>query len=485
MVNKYSEARATWPILQGIELLSRGKVRDTYKLTDDLLLVVATDAISIFDFILNARVPQKGIILTAMNHFWLTFLADLGFKTHFVAAGSEIDQYLPEILKNNPDLQSRAMVVKKLEMAPFEFIFRICLTGSGLKAYKKTGEVCGYKLAPGLQDGDELPCILDTPTDKAEEGHDEHVSAAVVRAKYPEAIHQMLRMVQIAMHYAESRGIKLADTKFEGSADTLGDEVLTPDSSRFWNLNEWRQSRKAAEGRKSPMSLDKELVRTWGKTLGINDLDPTKQDDIGKVHGMVVPANIIAQTTATYRYIFWRLTGMTIEQYLRKVMKVQISDPEPKNITVLFGSDTDIPQVREVLKLLGPIQKFFTHVMSCHRNPLEVMEFCRDLKDTDVVVCIGGKAFALPGVIDAWCHFYGKDIRVAGVALGKTGGNDLLAAQLSITEIPGQPVIFDELTEQAYTGPQGLNELLLRIFEGELSPPKPRKAKPVQMNVAP
>ena len=469
----HSPKRADWPILPGLELVYRGKVRDTYRVGDKLLLVVATDGISIFDFVLNALVPQKGIILNAMNHFWISYLKQFGFETHFVAAGVDIDGYLPEELRGDRDLQSRAMIVEELDMAKLEFIFRICLTGSGLNAYKANSEVCGHKLLEGLQDGDELPYILDTPTTKSEEGHDEHVPAALVRALYHEANYRMINIVQIADAYAKSRGIKLADTKFEGSHDKLGDEILTPDSSRFWDYEEWQKSR-ASKDRKAPPSLDKELVRTWGKSKGINKLDPENPEDVQKVHDMTIPEDIINQTTATYRYIFWRLTGKTIEDYLHEVMNVAVLRRPEKRIIVVCGSESDLPSFKTMCDGCD------IHVMSCHRNPLEVMEFAKTIDDKEYDIVIG-IALALPGIIAAWLNYFGKNIPVAGVALGKEDSRSLLAAQLSIEEIPGQPVILDELTGKAYTGPQGLFALLDRIKNGELPPKRPRTEKPARM----
>jgi phosphoribosylaminoimidazole-succinocarboxamide synthase len=480
-----SPVRAGIPLLPGLELVSRGKVRDTYCLQNNRLLVVATDGISIFDFVLNAKVPLKGVILSAMNHFWLNYLADFGFKTHFEAAGAAIDRYLPGELRDNVDLQSRAMVVDKLEMAKYEFIFRICLTGSGLKAYNETGEVCGHKLPRGLQDGDELPYILDTPTDKAEEGHDEHVSAALVREKFPSATYRMINIIQIAVRFAKSRGIQLADTKFEGSADELGDEVLTPDSSRFWDLREWNESRKPAQGRRAPSSLDKQLVREWGKGVKIDKYDPEKPEDVEKVHALEVPESVINQTTQIYRYIFWRLTGGTIERYLQEVLNVQVPERPAKKIAIVCGSESDLPIVMSLIQKIDPkFAKVNVHIMSCHRNPNETAEYAKNgCLDADVVLCAGSKAFQLPGVIDAFAYAAGKNVRVMGVALGESASKALKAAQLSIEEIPGTPVIMDEVSGEVYAGEGGLCDAIYRIMHGELPPVRPRKAKPVQMNV--
>lgn len=480
----HSPARAGWPSLNGLKLLYRGKVRDTYELTSDLLLVVATDGISIFDFVLNALVPQKGIILNAMNHFWLTRLSDSGFSNHFVAAGAGIDKYLPEALRNNIELQSRAMVVRRLDMAPVEFVFRLCLTGSGLKSYNTHGTVCGQKLPAGLQDGDELPYTLFTPTTKEDLGHDKAVEASDILAQYSLTVSRMLQVIQMADLYARTRGIKLADTKFEGDEFVLGDEVLTPDSSRFWDLREWEESRRSADGRKAPSSQDKELVRIWGKSKGINDLDPEKPEDVAKVHAMVVPEDVIRQTTDTYRYIFWRLTGRTIERYLREEMNVSVSERPKPRVLVICGSESDLPQVK-VARERDKCAVDAVHIMSCHRNPMGLFEFVRNggLKEYDVVIGAGSKALALPGIIDAWAYHYKQNVRVAGVALGQPGSEELRAAQLSITQLPGQPVVFNEMTGEAYTGVDGLLQLFERIMTGELPPLKPRKEKPVRFSV--
>jgi len=427
-------------------------------------------------------VPMKGIILTAMSVFWFKLLESYGIKTHLVAFGAEIDRYLPESLRNDPDLQSRSLVVERLEMADdVEFIIRACLTGSGKEAYDKTGMICGHKLAPGLQDGDELPYLLDTPTTKAIAGHDEHMSAEEVRKKYPDQTYTALRIFQIARTYAKSKGIILADTKFEfGLNGTLADEVLTPDSSRFWNLSDWEVSRKS-DDRKAPLANDKQLVRIWGKAEGINKRDPKNIEDVDHVHSLIVPDEIIGNATDSYRYIFWRLTGMTIEQYLRKMMNVDTPERPAKNILVICGSESDLMQVKTAC-LSSEKAKIRIDIMSCHRNPLDVMQLAEreDLIQYDVIIGAGSKALALPGIIDAWVNYFGRNIRVCGVALGESGSKALLAAQLSIEELPGQPVIMNELASQAYSGVSGLKELIWRIDNGELPPMKPRTAKPIQ-----
>ena len=492
---KLSPVRKNWPLLKGLELLNRGKVRDTYDVGNDLLLIIVTDAISIFDHVLNGLVPLKGQILNAMSHYWLTLLEnDYGIKTHLVAAGAEIDQYLPEELRGDSDLQSRAMVVKKLKMADIEFIARAHLTGSGLRAYKKDQSICGHLLPPGMSDGSELPVFLDTPTTKADEGHDEHVSAEGVRKSYPEESFLLMRIFQIAYAVARRKGIILPDTKFEFGKDNegnviLADEALTPDSSRFWLKTEWR---KAVEKDSSPASFDKELVRTWGKTLGINELDPENPDDVQKVHGMRVPAHITQETTQAYRYIFWRLTGYTLEDYMARFMGVYLPWSE-KKVAVILGSKSDIPAVIDIIKRwkasseAGQIYELVVHVISCHRNPKILRQWTENPGKTyDAIIAVGGKAFAMPGVLDAWLYHYheGAAPSVIGVALGKPGSKALQAAVLSIEEIPGQPVIMDEINGEIYSESSGFETALRRVDLGELPPKKKRVKKPAEFDIA-
>jgi phosphoribosylaminoimidazole-succinocarboxamide synthase len=422
---------------------------------------------------------MKGIILTSLSVFWFKLLETYSIRTHLVAYGSGIDQFLPEHLRNDPDLQSRALVVDELDMVDdVEFIIRGYLTGSGKEAYDKTGKLCGYALPSGLQDGDKLPFLMDTPSTKAIEGHDEHMSAEDVRDRYPEQTDIALNIFEMAQNYAESRGIVLADTKFEfGKNCVLGDEALTPDSSRFWDMAEWQESRLPHENRKAPQANDKQIVRQWGKTVGINKRDPKDPDDVTYVHSLTVPEDVIRATTAAYRYIFYRFTGMTIENYLSDIMGVDFPRKD-KKIVIICGSESDLPGIRAALNAPTDIA---VHVMSCHRNPEELRSFIKQLpEDIDVIIGVGGKALALPGIIDSWAHYFKKSVRVAGVAFGDNGSKALAAAQLSIEEIPGNPVIVDENGE-SYKGIGGLRKLIERIDEEELPPPKPRTDKPIKM----
>ena len=495
---KLSPVRAGWPVLPGLKLLNRGKVRDSNRLPVGNRLVVATDGISAKDFVVNALVKHKGIVLSAMTVFWLQMMDEYGIPHHMVAYGSGIDEFLPPEHRGNIDLQARAMVVKELRTTEYEFVVRGCLAGTAVPKYQKTGEVCGHRLPPGLQDGDELPSPILTPTTKAEEGHDENVPAEEVILQYPVASMRAMQIYQIGRDYARKHGIEQPDTKFEFAEDgTLVDEVLTPDSSRFWPYVEWLLSRKPAIGRRAPGSFDKDPVRKWlsaamklyQETHGVKELLPEIPEHVDIVHSFVMPEDLIARTTQAYRYIFWRLTGHTIEHYLREVMHVDYPVRKVPNVLLVLGSDTDLPEVRKILGGDGmcsrKIPSIKAHVMSCHRNPEETRILAEEgLTGFDIAICIGGKALALAGVLDSWAHYYGVNVPVAAVALGDAGSKSLLAAQLSIEEIPGQPVIIDEIAGGAYTGPAGLSKLLDRVAYGELPPPKPRKEKPVQLGIS-
>jgi phosphoribosylaminoimidazole-succinocarboxamide synthase len=310
----------------GLRRTHQGKVRDTYALYDDqLLLVVATDRVSIFDFVLPALVPQKGELLTALTVFWLTeILADI--HHHLVAYGAGIDPYLPPALRGDAELYKRALVVRRLTMAPVECIVRGYLTGSGWKSYQKTQQVCGIELPEGLYDGSRiLPHPIFTPTTKAESGHDEHLPTETVIKRYGAWTRDLsLRYYQTLANVAEAKGIILADTKFEfGDGGVLADEVGTPDSSRFWDREEWLR---AAERQASPEPYDKEVVRNWGKqvptplvgvnsTVGLGTLNPEDPVHLAFVETLTVPPAILNETAQRYHTVFQRLIGFTLEAY--------------------------------------------------------------------------------------------------------------------------------------------------------------------------
>ncbi len=271
-----------------------GKVRDVYDLGQSLL-IVSTDRISAFDFILPSGIPDKGRLLTAMSRFWF---ADLAVRHHLQS--TEVPPSLSAQFDTRP-LEGRVMVTEKAQVVPFECVVRGYLEGSGLREYLQTGEICGNKLPVGLRQCDKLPEPIFTPATKAEQGHDENVSidrmiADLGRELAVRLRQESLRIYRCAADQAAARGIIIADTKFEfGMVNgelVLIDEVLTPDSSRFWAADTYHA------GQAQP-SFDKQFVREWLSSCGWD-----KQSDPPPL-----PANVIEQTAAKYKEAFTRITG--------------------------------------------------------------------------------------------------------------------------------------------------------------------------------
>jgi len=282
-----------------LKLLRRGKVRDVYNVDDDSLLIVATDRISAFDCILPTPIERKGEVLTALSRFWFE-------KLHHVVANhlieSDVDAMPPAVKAHAEALQGRAMLVRRAEVFPVECVVRGYLVGSGWKDYKRTGSVCGHKLPEGLVESAKLPEPLFTPSTKAEEGHDENITEDQVRELIGEEKTALLRDTSLrlfseAHDYARQRGIIIADTKFEFGLDKNGelllvDEVLTPDSSRFWPADEY------VPGRSQP-SFDKQFVRDYLETLDWDKKPPAP----------TIPPDIAAATTARYLEAYRLMTG--------------------------------------------------------------------------------------------------------------------------------------------------------------------------------
>jgi len=284
--------------LPDVPLLHRGKVRDIYDLGDSLL-IVATDRISAFDVVLPTPIPDKGKILTKLTLFWLNFLKDI-VENHLITAN--IDEY-PEVLKKHRDvLEGRSMIVKKAKVFPVECIVRGYITGSAMKEYLKTGMVCGIPLPPGLKESDKLPEPIFTPSTKAELGsHDVNITFEeminIVGKETAEALKELsLKLYKRASSYAEERGIIIADTKFEfGLHDgkvILVDEVLTPDSSRFW-------PKESYEPGKPQASFDKQYIRDWLKNTGWKEGTPPPE----------IPTEVVEKTREKYLLALKVLTG--------------------------------------------------------------------------------------------------------------------------------------------------------------------------------
>ena len=282
--------------LPGIKLVNRGKVRDIYDL-GDALLFVATDRLSAFDVVMPTGVPRKGEVLTQISLFWFDLLKDV--PNHLISADVTSREELKPYAK---DLQGRSLIVKKAKVLPVECIVRGYLVGSGWKDYQKTGIVSGLKLRDGYQQASKLDEPLFTPSTKAAVGdHDEAISfegvAELVGLEKATVMRDLaLKIYTTARDYAEKRGIIVADTKFEfGVIDgvvTLVDEVLTPDSSRFWPADQYQVGT-------SPVSLDKQFVRDYLETL---DWDKTAP-------GPEIPADVVEKTTAKYLEAYRMLTG--------------------------------------------------------------------------------------------------------------------------------------------------------------------------------
>lgn len=310
------------PPIPDLRLRNRGKVRDSYDLPDhpDKMLVVVSDRLSIFDFVLPTFVAFKGEVLNALSIFWVTKVLT-HFETDLVAYGAGIDRYLPPSLRRNPELQKRGTIVKILPAPKVEDVVRIYLTGSGWKSYQKDGTVCGHKLPPGLIDGSKLPTPIYTPTTKAEVGHDEHISAESVRQEYgPEREQKALLVAQTISDFAETKGIILADTKFEFSGLVLADEKGTPDSSRFWEKKAWEKAHRQG---KLPPAYDKQYVREWGKEIGIDKLDTESPDDLKFVGSREVPLEVRNTTSSIYLEIFRRLPGQELWDFQKDEMGVK------------------------------------------------------------------------------------------------------------------------------------------------------------------
>jgi phosphoribosylaminoimidazole-succinocarboxamide synthase len=279
-------------------LLGRGKVRDLYAIGNDLLLV-ATDRISAFDHVLATGIPGKGKILTQISLFWFDLVADL-VPNHLIAV--DVGQFPASLQPYADQLEGRSMLVKRATMFPVECVVRGYLTGSGWKEYKASQSVCGIPLPEGLKDGSRLPEPLYTPSTKGEAGtHDENISYAATVAAIGAADAAELKRLTLAIYnkaavHAESRGLILADTKFEfgRTADgiILADEVLTPDSSRFWEAATW------APGGAQP-SFDKQFVRDYLESIHWNKQAPAPG----------LPDDVVKRTQEKYLEAFRRLTG--------------------------------------------------------------------------------------------------------------------------------------------------------------------------------
>ncbi len=284
-----------------LPLIGRGKVRDLYAVGSDLLLLVTTDRLSAFDVILPTPIPEKGRILTEITRFWMQKIeAELGIPNALVT--TPLAEILPDPVERAP-LEGRCLLMQRVDALPIEAVVRQYLIGSGWKDYLKSGQICGIPLPAGLRLAERLPEPLFTPSTKAELGaHDENISLAAMEEKLgsrlaTEVRTQALRIFSLASQHAADRGILIADTKFEFGVDAKGqllliDEVLTPDSSRFWPADRY-------EVGVSPESFDKQFVRDYLEGLDWNKKSP----------GPAIPESVVAKTTERYLEALSRLAG--------------------------------------------------------------------------------------------------------------------------------------------------------------------------------
>lgn len=283
--------------LPGIPLRARGKVRDIYDVDDDLLLI-ATDRISAFDYILPTGIPRKGEVLNRISLFWFSFLKDI-VPNHVITAN--VNDYPEKLRPFSSQLRGRSMLVRRAEMMPVECVARGYLSGSGWKDYKATGRLCGIDLPAGLQESSQLPEPIFTPATKADTGHDENISFDQMTGTVDRDLAERLRQLTLHIYshaaaYAQGRGIIIADTKFEfGYVDgtlVLADEVLTPDSSRFWPLDRYQP------GGPQP-SYDKQFVRDYLESIRWNKQPPAP----------ILPDEIVRKTSEKYIEAYRLLSG--------------------------------------------------------------------------------------------------------------------------------------------------------------------------------
>ena len=285
-----------------LELHASGKVRDVYNLDNDHLLFVATDRISAFDYVLATGIPHKGRVLTQISLFWFDFLKDI-VPNHFVT--SDVNRYPATVHQYADELRGRSMMVMRAEMFPVECVARGYLSGSGWKEYKASGKVCGIQLPAGLKESDQLPEPIFTPATKATTGHDINISFEQMCKLVDPGLSRQLRDITLKIYkkaadYARQRGIIIADTKFEfgqtAQGITLADEVLTPDSSRFWPADKYQPG-------KAQDSYDKQYVRDYLEEIRWNKLPPAP----------ALPLEVARRTSEKYLEAYRQLTGRELE----------------------------------------------------------------------------------------------------------------------------------------------------------------------------
>ena len=362
--------------LRSLPLLSRGKVRDIYAVGDDKLLMITTDRLSAFDVIMSSPIPDKGVVLNRLTDFWFARLGHIvpnhltGIDPESVVAESEVDQ-----------VRGRAVVAKRLRPIPVEAVVRGYLIGSGWKDYRETQQVCGISLPAGLCQAAKLTAPIFTPAHKAEMGlHDENISFEAMSNQIGRPLAEKIRetslkLYQEASDYVASRGIIIADTKFEFGLDESGvlhlmDEVLTADSSRFWPADEYQEGI-------SPPSFDKQFVRDYLETLDWDKTPPPPP----------LPAQVIERTAAKYREALFRIAGVRLPI-----------------VGVVMGSQSDWEVMRHAVDILD--QFGIAHearVVSAHRMPDALYAYAEAAQARGLrgIIAGAGGAAHLPGMLAA------------------------------------------------------------------------------------
>ena len=362
--------------LRSLPLLSRGKVRDIYAVGDDKLLMITTDRLSAFDVIMSSPIPDKGVVLNRLTDFWFARLGHIvpnhltGIDPESVVAESEVDQ-----------VRGRAVVAKRLRPIPVEAVVRGYLIGSGWKDYRETQQVCGISLPAGLRQAAKLTAPIFTPAHKAEMGlHDENISFEAMSNQIGRPLAEKIREISLKLYqeasdYAASRGIIIADTKFEFGLDESGvlhlmDEVLTADSSRFWPADEYQEGI-------SPPSFDKQFVRDYLETLDWDKTPPPPP----------LPAQVIERTAAKYREALFRIAGVRLPI-----------------VGVVMGSQSDWEVMRHAVDILD--QFGIAHearVVSAHRMPDALYAYAEAAQARGLrgIIAGAGGAAHLPGMLAA------------------------------------------------------------------------------------
>jgi phosphoribosylaminoimidazole-succinocarboxamide synthase len=306
-----------------------GKVRDSFQVPGDetLRLVITQDRRSIFDFKLGDVAPKIGEVLNATNIFFRLRMTEKGIPHDLVAFGSDIDKFLPNELRNIPDLHKRGLIVRELEMYPIECVQRKYLTGGGFDIYSNAANnrtLCGHILPEGLQNGSLLPSILFTPTTKAEMGHDLPMDFNVVRSDYPlleEATRKLFHLVDSLV--TKTNQFIWVDGKAEGGIDPLtgqfawGDEVGTFDSSRIWRVCDY-----AKWPEEMPKAYDKEELRQWGRSIGIHARNPLLDSDIEYVRGLRIPDDVQYRTKMRAFEYFRSISGYSLSEFQKRIMRI-------------------------------------------------------------------------------------------------------------------------------------------------------------------